>query len=232
MTYSLLTRLIDTLAPRTCVCCDDRLFIDEIDFCHPCFQGLPYTGLESDFLNNTMAQQFWGLMPVERCFAFIRHIPKTNTAKAVYRMKYGHDPQFCRRMGGRMAQKIHPLGFFEGVDAIVPIPLTEQRMRERGYNQCHEMARGVAKVTGLPVLENVVRRRSFHVSQTRMMHTDRMSNVNGVFEVVDASALNGKHILLMDDVMTTGSTVMACGLPILEAADVRISVLTWAIIRS
>lgn len=228
MTRSLFARLLDNIAPRACVCCGCRLMLDESDLCSTCAYHLPLTDFAPDFTTNAMAQCFYGLLPVERCAAMVRHQSHAASATVVYRMKYGHDRLLCQRIGARMAQRLVGSGFFDGMDAIVPIPLTARRQRERGYNQSMEMARGVASQTSLPILDKAVHRTTFHGSQTRKDRLERHANVQNVFEATDAEALRGKHLLLLDDVMTTGATIMACAQPLCQIEGVRISVLTWA----
>ena len=117
-------------------------------------------------------------------------------------------------------------GFFDGVDAIVPVPLARKRMRERGYNQAFEIARGISAVTRMPIIDKAVIRESFKRSQTKMNRWQRNENVEGVFSLVDGSALTGKHILIIDDVVTTGATVVSCARELMKAGDVRFSVMS------
>ncbi len=109
---------------------------------------------------------------------------------------------------------------------VVPVPLARQRERERGYNQSAELARGISSETGLPVLEKVLERISFHGSQTQKGRWERNENVEKAFRLIDSSALNNQHILLVDDVITSGATLVAAAKELLKATNVKISVLS------
>ena len=115
---------------------------------------------------------------------------------------------------------------------IVPVPFAPKRRRERGYNQSEEIARGVSEVTHLPVRTDIIARKSFHGSQTHLEKWERRENVADAFILTGGAAASGKHILLIDDVMTTGATIIACGRELAKAGDVHISVLTMGFTKS
>jgi len=129
-------------------------------------------------------------------------------------------------MGRMMAREIAAAGFFDGVDAIVPVPLARKRLRQRGYNQSMEIARGVSEITGLPIWNQVVIRTIFTGSQTQKDRWERNENVEKVFELADEAKVSGKHLLLVDDVVTTGATIVACARKLCEAGGVKVSILS------
>ena len=135
-------------------------------------------------------------------------------------------------MGRMMAKELMRSGLYEGIDAIVPVPLAKKRERERGYNQSLELAKGVSEVTGLPIADKVVVRTKFVGSQTQRGRWERNENVENVFELVDGDSINGKHLLLIDDVVTTGATIIACAQEVQKASNVRISVLALGFAKS
>ena len=135
-------------------------------------------------------------------------------------------------LGRLLAEELERCGFFENVDVIVPLPLARVRERQRGYNQSEKIARGIRSMTRLPIERKAVRRLSFSESQTHLEFRERMENVEGAFELVDAHRLTGKHVLIVDDVVTTGATVTACARQILRAGDVKISVASVAFTRN
>mgnify|MGYP002330882819 FL=1 len=127
-----------------------------------------------------------------------------------------------------MAAELLDSGFFEGVDVIIPIPLHKKKQQIRGYNQNECIARGIAAVTGIAVcVESVVRRKNTE-TQTRKSVFERWENVDGIFELNHVDSLTGKHILIVDDVLTTGATTIACASRLAEVEGTRISVLTLA----
>ena len=135
-------------------------------------------------------------------------------------------------MGRLMAKEVESSGFFDGIDLLIPIPLARSRQRQRGYNQCTMLARGVSEVTGIKVVESVIMREKFERSQTRLDRWERMENVEGLFGLRDPQSLQGKHVLLIDDVMTTGATICACSKPLQQVEGIRISVLTLGFAKS
>lgn len=131
-------------------------------------------------------------------------------------------------MGRCMASELLPSGFFEGVDVLLPVPLHRKRQRKRGYNQSEWIARGVAAVVGLPVCTAAVERTANTDTQTHKSAFERWQNVEGIFEIRQPEVLEGKHVLIIDDVLTTGATTVGCASCLLQVKGVRISVLTLA----
>lgn len=223
----LLTILSDLISPRLCAVCGCRLATDEETICTVCNTCLPRTYYARDIktaTDNEMARLFRRIIPIERAAALFFFHPHSETARVIYKMKYGHNPQTAVDMGHVLANELMPGGFFEGIDAIVPVPLAGNRQRQRGYNQSVMIARGIGEVTHIKVLNGTVRRAPFKESNTRKDRWQRMDNVDGVFTLRDAAALRGKHILVVDDVVTTGVTVTALGQELAKAGDITISV--------
>ncbi|KXB83661.1 hypothetical protein HMPREF3034_01056 [Prevotella sp. DNF00663] len=123
-----------------------------------------------------------------------------------------------------LARDCMQAGFFEGIDMIIPIPLYKKRERQRGYNQSVEIARGVAEATGLPLKKDVVERITFGGSQTLRDRWQRTENVEDAFRLKD-TGITGHHILLIDDIVTTGATICSCAQELLRAGNVKFSVL-------
>lgn len=165
-------------------------------------------------------------MPIERCAALMFFHGGSQSSDIIYDMKYHNHPEIGVIMGELIAGEFAPKGFFKGMSLIVPVPLTKKRRRERGYNQSLEIARGVGRVTGLPVANDVVRRNVFAESQVMKDRWQRADNVEGAFELTRGDKIHGKHILLIDDVVTTGATICACGGELAKAGDVCVSVLS------
>ena len=179
-----------------------------------------------------MARLFWGIIPVERAAALFYYEAGSKECNILYDLKYHDHPEIGREMGQLMAHEMAGSGFFDGIDMIVPVPLASKRQRQRGYNQSAELAKGISRVTGLPISDCVVQRRVFTISQTKMGFWERQENVARVFELSDAISIQGKHLLLVDDVVTTGATMTACAREILKAEGVRISLLSLGFAKS
>ena len=226
------TRLLDLISPRLCVVCGQRLAVSEETLCSKCNLHLPRTGFASNPYENLMAKTFWGQIPLERAAALFYYEPHAETANIIYELKYKHHPEAGLTMGRMTARELQRSGFFEGIDAIVPVPLARKREHQRGYNQSLEIARGVSQITGLPILNKVVRRTAFEGSQTQKSRQERNENVEKVFELADGDSISGKHLLVVDDVVTTGATVIACGKQLTKAGGVRLSVLSLGFTKS
>jgi len=173
-----------------------------------------------------MAKLFWGLIPIERATALMYYESHAETANIVYEMKYHNHPEIGEVIGRLMAREIQPHGFFDGIDGIVPIPLARKRQRQRGYNQSLEIAKGVSEITRLPVFDKLVCRTKFESSQTSKGRWERNENVDHVFQLTDPSAAKSRHLLIIDDVVTTGATVIACAKELSKAGNVKVSVLS------
>lgn len=228
----MLNKLLDLVAPRFCVVCGNRLAVSEDYVCSVCNLHLPRTGFQSHADDNQMVRMLWGLMPVERATALFYYAPGTQTTHILETLKYNDQPEIGITMGRLMAQELKESGFFDGIDLIIPIPLARSRQRQRGYNQCTMLARGVSEATGIQVVESVVIRERFEKSQTRLDRWERLENVEGLFALRNPQSLRGKHVLLIDDVMTTGATVCSCSQPLQQVEGLRISVLTLAFAKS
>ena len=224
--------LLDLISPRTCVVCGQRLSVSEETICSKCNLHLPRTGFQQDPYENIMAKMFWGQIPIERATALIYYEPHAETANILYEMKYKNHPEIGEVMGRLMARELQMSNFFEGIDGIIPVPLAKKRQRQRGYNQSHELAKGISEITGLPIYNKVVRRTVFEGSQTSLGRWERNENVEQVFELKDAPTVQGKHLLIVDDVVTTGATVIACAKELCKAGGVRISVLSLGLAKN
>lgn len=216
------------LFPRYCVVCGCRLVMGEEYLCSGCLLEMPTVRYKS-YVDNSMAQKFWGLVPIEKATSVFYYKHGSPYTRLLFEMKYHDNISICRALGRFMAAKLGPKGFFEGVDMIVPVPLAVERHKQRGYNQSEELARGIASVTGLSVETEGVRRAVSNPSQTVMRPEERMDNVRDIFEVTDVASLSGCHVLLVDDVMTTGATLLSCAETISASCSIRLSVLTLAV---
>ena len=225
-------RLLDLISPRLCVVCGQRLSVTEEVICAKCNLHLPRTGFHRNAYENEMAKLFWGQITIERAAAFFYYEAHAEPANLIYELKYKNHPEIGETIGRMVATEIKASGFFDGIDGIVPIPLARKRQLQRGYNQSHEIARGVTEITGLPILSAAVRRNSFEGSQTNKGRWERNENVESVFELQDASMVRGRNLLLIDDVVTTGATVIACAKELVKAGDVKVSVLSLGFAKS
>lgn len=224
-------RFINFISPKACAICGCRLAIGEDVICSACNIHLPRTHFSAHPRDNKMARNFWGRMNIERAVALFYYEPHSEVNRIVHSFKYFNHPENAEFMGRMMADELIDGGFFSGIDIIVPVPLAKKRQRSRGYNQSMEMARGVSGMTGIPIRTDIVCRRTFKKSQTTMNRWQRNDNVKDAFELKNGNDLDGKHILIIDDVVTSGSTVIACANAISRRSAVRFSVLSLGFTR-
>lgn len=232
MKTSFWTKLLDLFSPRQCVVCGTRLSAEQSVLCTSCFLHLPLTSFSASPLDNRLARLFWGQFPIEQAVAMFYYEPHSSAAQIIYSMKYRNRPEVGEHMGSIFARQLHSEGFFDGIDALVPVPISRKRLRQRGYNQSEHIAKGISRQTGLPIYSNVVERCDFKVSQTRLNSFGRRDNVEHAFRLKEPGRIAHHHLLLIDDVITTGSTVTACARQLQQAQDVRLSVLALGYSKS
>lgn len=240
MKISLLGKIIDLFFPRFCVECGNRLVGSEEILCTNCLIGLPYTDTWTNLYENEMAKMFWGQIPIERSVSLFYYHSHSLPSNIIYNMKYFDRPDVGIYMGRLIAQKGIDKNFFEGINAIIPIPLTPKRKKRRGYNQSEMIARGINEITGIPIVKDAIERRIFTESQTHKNRWQRQENVEHVFQLKEhyhinkekhpISDLKDKHILVIDDVCTTGSTIISCCQELMKAGEMKFSVASigWA----
>ena len=233
MMPSLWSRFLDLVAPRSCAVCGCRLGISEQGVCSSCYLHLPRTTYQFSPYDNPMTQLFWGLAPaVSRAAALFFYEPHSEVARLVYDLKYRDRPDIGVDIGRMMAEEMRMAGFFDGVNMIVPVPLAPKRQRQRGYNQSERLAQGLHEVTGLPVNTKVLCRKGFRQSQTALQRHQRQENVADLFALRSTIDLAGKHLLLVDDVCTTGATLASCADALNVFPGLRISILTLGFTKS
>lgn len=220
------TRILDFISPRLCVVCGERLSPTERSLCSVCMLHLPRTTYQFSPDDNPMAQLFWHLTPIKRAAALLYYEPHSELARLIYDLKYHDRPDIGEDMGRLMANEMQLAHYFDGIDVLLPVPLSRKRLRQRGYNQSEMLAIGVSDITHLLIVTNALRRKHFVKSQTRLSRHERQENVEDMFELRDGSRLQGKHVLLIDDICTTGATLIACIDALKNIPGIRLSVLT------
>lgn len=220
--------LLDLFFPRLCLLCDDKLVDGENHLCLNCLCELPKTNYHMQEFNPS-EQLFTGKIPIERATSFYHYEKGGKVQRLIYAIKYKGEKKAGFQMGRQAALSLQEKNFFKGIDLLLPVPLHSKRQRQRGYNQSEWIAKGIASVCSLPIeTKAVVRNRGTH-TQTHKNVFDRWLNVQYIFSVKNREHIKGKHILIVDDVLTTGATIESCANCLLEVEDVRISILTLSI---
>ena len=230
--------MFNLLLPRYCIGCDRRLTENERNLCLHCMIALPRTHLWLNPHENALAKAYWartGAVEIEKAAAYLSYGPATLVGRMVKSFKYYGNRDLACDLGSMMAQELMTSAFFDDIDCIVPVPITLRRRWHRKYNQTEYLAKGIAKATRLPVYNKVLTRHSFSASQTtRHTMIERIDNVAEAFAVNPKrmGELEGKHILLVDDVITTVATTVACIRQLALIPGVKVSVLGFSTVQS
>ena len=191
--------------------------------CTKCMYNLPYTDFHEQ-PGNIVAQQFWGKVKVEAAYALFYFAKGGKVQQLIHHLKYKNMPQVGNKLGVMAGEQLLYSDYFKGIDAIIPVPLHTSRLRKRGYNQSTCFAEGVAKALNNTVLTKSLIRKEATETQTHKSRFERSVNMRGVFALVDPDQLINKHILLVDDVVTTGATLEACVTTLLTVPGLRVSI--------
>jgi len=219
--------LLDLFYPPACEGCGTLLSERSRLLCLKCFQALPRT----DFFKgqyNPVEQHFWGRLPIEKATAFLHFRKQGITQKLLHLLKYEQRADVGFNLGKWCAIELDQKGFFEGIELILPVPIHPKKAKKRGYNQSRKLAAGLAAQLKIEVAENHLIKASPTVSQTTKSRSARYQNVSDSFALRQANELTRKHLLLLDDVITTGSTLEACGRLLLDQTDCQLSILSLA----
>lgn len=223
----LVSDVIGLIFPKTCEACGTELLGNEEIICITCKHALPKTFFYKH-KDNAASQKFDGRVCVENVVSMYYFNKETRMQELLHALKYKNKLQVGLELGRLFAIEIKSCHWLSTVDCIIPIPLSNKKLKLRGYNQSELIAKGIAMELELPLNTDSVIRRKHTKSQTTMTIAERVENVRGAFEVINASSLSGKHILLVDDVLTTGATLESCAQEILKIQNTKISILTLA----
>lgn len=223
-----LSNLLDLFFPKLCLLCNDPLLGGEEHFCLKCLCNLPRTGF--DYLKeNPATHLFTGKVAINHAAAFLHYDRGGHVQQLIYELKYNDNKEIGFRLGRMAGLHYHQVILSDLPDLLVPVPLHTKKKKKRGYNQSEWIARGINSLLKLPIDTTSLCRIRHTDTQTKKPVYDRWLNVQEVFTVCTPQALEGKHILLIDDVITTGSTLGACAQALLAVPGVRVSVLAVAI---
>lgn len=221
---------LDLLFPRVCPVCGRLLLRREKYLCLSCLCDLPYSFFWS-WPNNPAEVCFWGRLNIVRASSLLIYREESPYRKIIHSFKYKSNRGLGRLMGEMLAKRLLESGLYSDVDLIVPVPLHLLKVWKRGYNQASIIAEALGKAMGKPVVEGVLVRRKFTSTQTKKDAINRWENVAEAFSIKNSSKICGKHVLLVDDVLTTGATLEACGQHILKQEGCRLSIVTLAYVE-
>ncbi|MCK9412182.1 MAG: ComF family protein [Prolixibacteraceae bacterium] len=223
----LLDDLLSLFYPNLCAGCHIALMRGEGILCLGCLADLPKTGFEK-IEDNQVARLFWGRANIKMATSFCTFDKGGIMQHLMHQLKYQGRKDIGEKLGFLMGTDLANSPPFHGIELILPVPLHPKRQHKRGYNQSAVVGKGVADAMGVPFIENVLVRNRYSNTQTNKGRFERWENVKELFGVRNPEILEGKHILLVDDVVTTGSTLEACAQVLLKIPGTKVSIATLA----
>ncbi|MDF2430708.1 MAG: hypothetical protein JWP44_339 [Mucilaginibacter sp.] len=222
-----LVDFVSLLFPELCAACRESLVANEHLLCTDCRYNLPLTNfhLQAD---NIVARQFWGKIPLEGAYALYYFTKGGKIQNLIHQFKYKGSKQIGNLLGAIAGEQLVTNNAFKNVDVIIPVPLHKKRMQQRGYNQSACFAEGLSDKLNIPVEENNLVRTIATETQTHRSRFARFENMQEVFIIINPERLINKHVLLVDDIVTTGSTLEACGTQLLKIEGLKLSIATIA----
>ncbi len=226
----LLNDFTNLFYPHLCILCENPLIENEQQICLNCLYNLPKTNYHTNKGNPARAL-FAGFPQVNEVTAFLFFEKDGITQKLIHSFKYYDNKSLAEYLGRIAATELKEYGSYASVETIIPIPLHPKKEKKRGYNQSECIANGIASVYGCEIDKTSLSRVTETISQTRKSVYDRHMNVENIFKLTDPGKLSGKHVLLIDDVITTGATTSACIETLSEIPEIKISIFSTSIAK-
>lgn len=214
--------------PDLCIVCGENLLKNEHHLCLACLHAIPKTNYHL-VTDNPIEKRFWGKVPVFRCTSFFFFQKGSPFQKLLHCLKYKGNKEIGEVLGKYAAADLLASPDFASVDVIIPVPLHPKKYIKRGYNQSEWIAKGLSEILGKPQDTVTLARVRENATQTKKSVFERYENTEGIFELRDLAVLQDKHVLLVDDVLTTGSTLEACIRALLATEGIKVSVFTLAV---
>ena len=209
------------LFPHVCTGCGNDILNEETVLCMRCIDAMPETNFEIHS-NNPVEKNFWGRLPLAAATAQFYFTKESLMQHLMHQFKYKANKELGLQLGRMMGEQIRKSGRFD-VDALIPLPLFPIKEKRRGYNQATILCEGMAESMGIPVLDKIIIRPQHTETQTKKGRIERWKNMEGKFILSNPAAIRNKHVLLVDDVVTTGATFEACGNELLKAENMKLS---------
>jgi ComF family protein len=214
--------------PLQCNGCGSDLVSKENLLCLPCLQKLPETNFHS-IADNYVEKIFYGRLPIAAATSLFFFSKDSLLQHLLHQLKYKGNQDIGFYFGKMLGRRFKETNRFNGIDFITPIPLSKKRLQKRGYNQAMALSKGLSEELQIPILDNLTIRKKDNETQTNKSRTERWENMQDCFFVENEKAVEDKSILLVDDVITTGATIEACGASILKISNTKLSIASIAI---
>ncbi len=213
--------------PNLCIGCANELLYSEKILCNFCSNDLPILKLD-DYTNNNVTNSFYGRIKIEKAISFLSFNKKNTTQKLIHELKYNSRQDIGKYLGEWFAENLKKKTFMNNIDCIIPVPVHQKKMRKRGYNQITTFCKSLCSEFNIPIEVNVLTRAKNSTSQTSKNRLERSKTIKNDFVLINQERIEGKHVLLVDDVITTGATIEACCKELLKTDNLKISVLSIA----
>jgi len=220
--------LLQLVFPHICSGCGNDLLNNESSLCLHCISSLPETNFAMH-ANNPAEKIFWGRLPIAAASAQYYFTKESLIQHLMHQFKYRGNQDLGMQLGRLMGQALSQTSRFNYLDGLVPLPLFSAKERKRGFNQAAVLCEGISEILKIPVLKNVIIRTQHTETQTQKGRIERWENIEGKFQLINNKLINNKHILLIDDVITTGATLEACGHELVKGENVTLSIATLCI---
>ena len=229
--FSLANDFLHLVFPEQCLVCSTELSSNENSVCSICEGELTLTHFESYEEASPMDQLFWGRVQIDLCYAHFYFEKNKASQYLLFNLKYGNNDRIGEHFGKRIGKALKPIQAWQEIEAIIPVPLHPKKEFIRGYNQSMAICKGLSEGMDKPINPTVVQRSRFTESQTTKSRFDRWDNVASKFEVSD-KVKQYRHVVLVDDVITTGSTLEAIVHKLRDKhAELKVSIITLAIAK-
>ncbi len=219
--------VLHLLFPHVCSGCGNDIVSQESMLCMRCIDAMPETNFELH-ANNPVEKTFWGRLQLNGATAQYYFTKESLMQHLMHQFKYKGNKELGLQLGRLMGEQIKRSGRFE-VDALIPLPLFPAKEKRRGYNQATILCQGMAESMKVPIVDKAIIRPQFTETQTKKGRIERWKNMEGKFVLASPEAIKNKHLMLVDDVVTTGATLEACGIELLKAVNVKLSVATLCV---
>ena len=213
------------LFPHVCTGCGNDMINEESMLCMRCLADMPETNFHIH-ANNPAEKIFWGRLSLLSATAQYYFTKESLMQQLMHQLKYKGNKELGWQLGRLMGKDLKQTNRFQNISALIPLPLFPAKEKRRGYNQATILCEGIAEVMKVPILKDVIIRTQHTESQTKRGRMERWQNMEGKFQIVHPENIRNKHLLLVDDVVTTGATLEACGRELFQAKDIKLSIAT------
>ena len=215
--------ILSIFYPDVCMCCKNPLTVQEDTLCLTCRYDLPETNFSSE-KENLIEKTFYGKVQIESGTALFYFLKPSNVQKLIHELKYKGQQQVGEFTGNWLGEELLLSGRFKNLDCIIPVPLHKKKLQKRGYNQVTVLGETLSKILNIPFYDDVLIKTDASKTQTKKLRLDRWKNAQHKFIIHNSQKINNKHILLIDDIITTGATLESCATVILNENCTKVSI--------